>query len=456
MKKIKYFLCFGMLLLLSGLLLTGCGGGGNGGGPSIITFTMPAFYDGLEGSEGSYPIPKNKEIRFYILSKIPKDNDPFLAETYFTGKTGSNLQSTLPKNLVGQSRYIFAVVFLEDEDSDGRFDPVQKPLKEIMDAVSEGKILFGYAADEYEVPKMWTLADGVTIDNFYLRGMAMGEATYTITFIMPESYQGMDDNKRYLIPEGKKVKFYALPDKAEPITAEHVFTGITGGNITCELPESLIYNPYYFYAVVVLEGDFDLQGKTEEEMTAALEAGEILFGKAAMADGEELYYLHHKISIRDFEFWGKGAGEPVTTFTIIMPAVYQGIQAVDEDEIEDENEIELYPIPPGKKLKFYIPPEPQENEDEDEDFIFFPEHTFTATTGPAKFEFELPSSLVGKERDIFAIVVLVGDYDLKGKNEEEIYQAILEEKILFGFTDDYHILNYGVIIDDLEFFGVPK
>src|SRR5690554_4237000 len=172
MKKHKYYQIFGLLILLSVILLTGCGGGGNGGGgptTSTIIFELPEYYEGWD-QEGSYPIPEEKEVRFYTLSQ-PDFDETFLADYYFTGKTGSDeIKCILPDSLKGQARYICAVIFLEDEDSEDRFDPEEKSGQEIIEAIGEGKILLGFAVNPDENPKLHTFAHGVTIKDFIFIG----------------------------------------------------------------------------------------------------------------------------------------------------------------------------------------------------------------------------------------------------------------------------------------------
>lgn len=275
-------------------------------------------------------------------------------------------------------------------------------------------------------------------------GKAEGEPSYTIIFSLPPTYQDSNNNI-YPVPKGKEVKFYAAATPAGDgaVIADHVFTGITGDSIICEIPLHLLNQERYFYAVVNLEGDFDLREKDKDEMMQAVEAGEILFGQAMDPYDEgnmELYYLVHGTRVDNFKLFGKGEGEPVTTITFMMPAVYEDISGGGQ----------FHQIPSGKKVKFYVPLYSEDVDGEDP-FSFdydFPERT----TGPATFEFELPSFLVGGERELIAIVIMDGKFKPEGKTWGKIEEAVCEGNILLGFNDDYYILEYGITIR-MEFFG---
>ena len=81
---------------------------------------------------------------------MPEDDQTFLADYYFAGKTGDGeIKSIIPNSLISKGRYIYAAIFLENG-----FDPQEKSVKEILEAVAEGKILFGFARDpDNELPK---------------------------------------------------------------------------------------------------------------------------------------------------------------------------------------------------------------------------------------------------------------------------------------------------------------
>lgn len=179
----------------------------------------------------------------------------------------------------------------------------------------------------------------------------------------------------------------------------------------------------------------------------------LAFGQAGDEEGNmELYYLVHGTRIDNFKLRGKGVGNPITTITIKMPSHYEGVEQVDRED-EEEEDIKFHPIPPGKKVKFYVPPEPQADVDPYPDDIFSPDYTFPErTTGPATFEFELPSFLVGGERELIAIVIMDGKFKPEGKTWGKIEEAVCEGNILLGFNDDYYILEYGITIR-MEFFG---
>src|SRR5690554_1053148 len=278
---------------------------------------------------------------------------------------GGNIECDLPFYLVDEEYYFFAAVILE-----GDFDLEEKTQEEVGEAVAEGKILLGRALDDppSQNPKLYTLTPGVEIGNFEFFGKAAGEPTqptHMINFIMPATY--LDQNDRNCpIPAGKEVNFYALYNEPEfedePFFANHVFTGTTGGNIERELPPSLVGRQCYFFAMVVLEGHFDLQGKSGEEIGEAFMEGKILFGMSLEDSDEQELILHTLVdgeSIGNFEFFG--AGEPSDTITFMTAVTYK-----------DQGGY-TYPIPEGQEVKFYAFSEPGEP--------FTADHVFSGTTG---------------------------------------------------------------------------
>src|SRR5690606_17559577 len=195
-----------------------------------------------------------------------------------------------------------------------------------------GKILFGRSLEHLPDgnPKPYPLTPGIEIGNFEFFGKAAGdptEPTHMINFIMPTTY--LDQYERSCsIPAGKEVKFYVflneLDPEDDPFYADHVFTGTTGGNIQCKLPPFLVGQQGYFLAVVVLEGDFDLQGKSGEELEEPFIEGKILFGMSLEGSDEQELKLHtltDGASIGNFEFFG--AGESSDGLIFMMAATYK-------------------------------------------------------------------------------------------------------------------------------------
>ncbi len=140
-----------------------------------------------------------------------------------------------------------------------------------------------------------------------------GGATKTVTFIMPNVYYGNDGNN-YSIPTGKVVKFYTLSDPgAQSFSADHVLNGKTGSTkIQCSLPDSLIGIERYIFAVIELAEEFNPQGKSQQDIGAAVAEGKILFGRALEdppSQNPKSYTLTPGVEIGNFVFWGKGEGE---------------------------------------------------------------------------------------------------------------------------------------------------
>lgn len=316
--------------------------------------------------------------------------------------------------------------------------------EELEEPFIEGKILFGMSlegSDEQEL-KLHTLTDGASIGNFEFFGA--GESSDGIIFMMAATYKDQG-GFTYPIPEGKEVKFYAFSELGEQFTADYVFTATTGEYIECDLPPSLVGNDYYFFAVVVLEGDFDLEGKTEEEARAAVIDGKILFGKSINRPYDlnlKLHTLNPGVIIDNFDFFGPGVDGPSYNIKFNIPPTYQ-------DE-EGNN----YPMPEGKEVKIYALAEVDENEPLEPVYVF---------KGPTLWPIEcpLPESLIGERCYFYAIVELEETYELEGKTQQEIDQAVSEGKILFGRSwDPYlgilipYLLEYGITIDLFEFTGV--
>jgi hypothetical protein len=97
-----------------------------------------------------------------------------------------------------------------------------------------------------------------------------------------------------------------LANTNEPLNADRIFTGTTGsGNIQRTLPGVLIGQERYFFAVVNINGSFDLQGKTKQQLAEAISRGDVLFGQSkdpVIPENNKLYTLTNGITIGNFEF----------------------------------------------------------------------------------------------------------------------------------------------------------
>lgn len=258
-------------------------GKGVGKEQSSIFFVMPENY--LAGGT-EHAIPANREVKFYSYTEF--DDDTFKAEYIFSGTTGKErIRCTLPEELIGQTREFAAVIVLE-----GSFNLDGQKLEDIEKAVIDGKILLG------SVEKDYLLEDGVEIDAFEFNGTLPNGV---IRFEMPKQCVGTNTE----IPSGKPVKFYAVTDTTPPLEPEYVFEGTTGqGIIELELPGWLMGEECYFMAIIVLKGDFDLEGKEMNHIQAPLENKEIMFGQAK-EQGEEdnkMFELIDGVLIDSFQF----------------------------------------------------------------------------------------------------------------------------------------------------------
>jgi hypothetical protein len=127
----------------------------------------------------------------------------------------------------------------------------------------------------------------------------------TIHFTMPSIYYTSKDySSGDNIPSGKTVKFYTLKEiPGTTINADYTFSGTTGNSdLTFKLPDFLINQTRYIYAIVILKGTFDLKGKTEKDLLDAINNNEILYGKT---DDEQPVSLTKGGTISNVIFFGK-------------------------------------------------------------------------------------------------------------------------------------------------------
>lgn len=145
-------------------------------------------------------------------------------------------------------------------------------------------------------------------------GPAGDESSGSIKFMMPNiyyDYSSMDFSSGSDIPSGKNVVFYTISDiSGDVISADAtIYSGVTGsGEMRFTLPDSLVDQSRYIFAVVVLSGSFDLQGKSKTELQAAIVNGEILFGKLTdtpPSGNSKTVTLTKGLTISDFTFIGK-------------------------------------------------------------------------------------------------------------------------------------------------------
>lgn len=308
MSKFGYFQKFGLLILLS-VVLIGCGGGGGGGNDDgTIYFAMQSYYSNTnEDDLGMYKIPSGKTVKFYTSSQTGAD--PFSADHVFTGITGNGIiKATLPKSLINKQRYIYAVV-----DINGSFDPREKEVEVIIEAVKDGLILAGQAVNSDGDNAFVTLINGGTIGNFSLSGLPSGPAEDVICFKIPDVYTKPDSATAH-IDKNLKVKFYVLTKEnfdnfseegsTTEFDAETNFEGITcigPTTIICELPDGLRGPNHCIAAIIVINGDFNLEGKTQEQVVSEIIAGNILSG----SPGVNLFNIIDGTNIIDnFEFKG--------------------------------------------------------------------------------------------------------------------------------------------------------
>ena len=383
-----------------------------------IYFTMPDTY--LSG-DSPVLIPDDKEVTFYCVDE--QIGNTFSTNAYmFHGTTGSTkiTKAMLPEALVGQSCYFYAVVNL-----DGFYDLRGKTIDDVIEAIYNGKVLFGKSMDPIDPDemKMYSLRDGINIDNFVFHGPIPDGV---INFVMPEKCVSGTP-----IPPGKAVKFYALKStEEEPLKADRVFTGTTGsGNIQCTLPGRLIDKDYYFFAVVNIRGSFDLHGKTKQDLKGALSRGEVFFGqsKEPLGQNNKLYTLTDGITIDNFEFIDRvDQGSSKIKFTI--PAKYKGPSS--EQGADDGQEFD---IPGGKRIKFYAITYEDYNKAQGGTTTINCELIHEGTTGGSNtYTADLPDHLLNQERYFLALIVLSEDYDLSRMKIGDLMSAMLAGKVLYG------------------------
>lgn len=310
--------------------MIGCGGGGGGGGGALdgtIYFAMPSFYIGLEkhGEELKpiepirlYRLPQGNSVKFYTATVTGAET--FSADHVFSGTTGpGNIQATLPRSLMNQKRYIYAIV-----NRNGSFDPRGRSQTEIINAVKEKIIIAGQVMEynenegNYENALVDLINSG-KISGFQLSGIPLeGETTASfIQFNIPRQYDRKDGENTVPtdIPLGKAIKFYMLEKELEitdtsPISPVYCFEGKkTGDALDFELPSSLINKSCYIIGIININGNFELKESTVSQLMTAMENGDVLYGKATDGKGNFNSQKHDLKdgfnNIENFEFNGK-------------------------------------------------------------------------------------------------------------------------------------------------------
>ena len=434
MKKSKLFQFF-LLLIIFVAILAGCGSGGGGKSnpqSSTIQFLMPDIYE-ADGKD--YAIPAGEKVQFYTLTedtytKVINEKAPVEADYVFTGTTrtpgDSDITLNLPDLLKNQKRYIFAVV----EMGNTSYDLRGKTTTDAKEAATNGVILLGQASG------LVTLTSGGRISIIKFEGKAEGEPVKSINFTMADTY--ITGESELPIPNDKEVTFYCVTGEIGNTfsTDAHMFTGTTGINKTTKarLPESLVGQNCYFYAVVNLKGFYDLRGKTADDVQKAISSGQVLFGQSmdpVDPSNKKMYSLSDGINIDNFVFRGP---TPDGVINFVMPKYC----------------VTGTPIPSGKPVKFYSVTELDE--------IINADHVFTGTTGDGGIiELTLPGWLIGQGRFFVAVVNLKGTFDLQGKSLAQVIDAVQNGVVLFGESnnlsspDELYTLADGINIDNFEF-----
>ncbi|HBR28232.1 MAG TPA: hypothetical protein DD789_02210 [Firmicutes bacterium] len=439
MRKLGLNPVFRLLLIFITVVLFVCSGAGCGKKSSpkapqpppkeptvnTIQFSIPEFYEEL-GGLNKYRIPDGQRINFYVA--IPTSNPESVIESLqtFTGTTGNrNFQFIIPDSLNNEEGEVFAVI-----DLTGTYDLNGKTISQAREAAAVGEILFGNAGN------VIFKNNQVAIFDFWGNGEGH-QSVITISFTMPSLYEAGDFE--FNIPAGKEVVFYSVASAPEPGSMDTFNTDFSCSTLTVRetsnhiLPDALDGQDRYFLATVILQGSFELQGQTWTQIQDAINSGTILLGQAKDPMDENvkmLYSLYDGIEIGNFKFVGAVPDVSNPKITFRLPSTC----------------VSGTPIPNGKPVKIYT------TGDFDETFIS--DHVFTGTTG-ADITCDLPSKLIGEERDLYVVVILKGSFDPEGKSDTQLTNAIINEEIMLGVIEDVVRLSPGMLIDAdaFEFYG---
>lgn len=305
MKKLRVYHVLVLILLVTTLLLTGCGKKKSSPAQTAkIHFLMPRTYEDPR-YENFYNIPAGKAVKFYVFSEIPQsatESFPANADHIFTGTTragGGEFTFDLPNSLLGKKRYIAAIVVLKgDYDLRGKtFKQLQEDV--ILSDINKLHILVA-------VPnKLNALTDGVTISELEFVGIGQGdpvpgpgeepgdpedpENQIEVTINLPEVAYDLADKSRQTtmpIPANKPIDFYITTDEGEegdPIDPEaklvSAYTPSTGRSVTIKIAEDFEGKEVKIHALIQLEPvNKDLRGQTIAYIQDELAQRKVLYG----------------------------------------------------------------------------------------------------------------------------------------------------------------------------------
>ncbi|HBL35462.1 MAG TPA: hypothetical protein DDZ55_01485 [Firmicutes bacterium] len=436
MKKLGLNPVFRLLLIFITVVLFVCNGTGCGKKSSppppkeptvnTIQFLIPEFYVDQE-DKTKYRIPDGQRVDFYVVSDTTSEESIIESLHTFTGTTGNGqFQFNIPDFLNNEEGDVFAVV-----DLTGTYDLNGKTISEAKTAAADGEILFGQATSN-------VIFKNNKVVDFGFMGSGEGhQSVIIISFTMPTSYEAGDFE--FNIPAGKEVIFYSVASAPEPGSTDtfntdystSTLTGIETSNHI--LPDALDGQDRYFLATVILQGSFELQGQTWTQIQNAINNGTILLGQAKDPENDnsiKLYSLYDGIEIDNFKFVGKAPDVSNPKITFRLPSTC----------------VSGTPIPNGKPVKIYTTGELEGT--------FISDHVFTGTTG-ADITCDLPSKLIGEERDLYVVVILKGSFDPEGKSDTQLDNAIINEEIMLGVIEDNVRLSPGMLLDAdvFEFYG---
>lgn len=268
---------------------------------------------------------------------------------------------------------------------------------------------------------------------------------------MPVEYEAVDDDsKLYPIPSGKTVKFYFFQDIDEdqplnPILTITETTRDKESRIFGTVPVGLNGKECYLLAVVVLKGDFGLEGKTQADIEEAVKNKSILFGQISDEQdptGWKRYTLNPDLPpIEDFEFVGLATGKPLPSkITFVIPEKYYSMDGSASS-----------PIPGGYPIDFYFTLE-SDTEPFDPNAIVI---SGTTPAGGGPVVCELPVELDGEQRYIHAIIRLKGSFEFRGKDKDDLKEAIESKSIIYGHIMDGNLvtLEKNGMVGNFIFFG---
>lgn len=289
-----------------------------------------------------------------------------------------------------------------------------------------------------------------------------------IHFVMPDTFEDAMTDEKLEIPAGKFVRFYTLPENIDDeddeviYDADYTFTQMTmagGGRITCNIPDFLLGQERYIFAIVVLQGNFDLKGKTVGEVKQAFLANKILYGTISDNNGEyKPFTLNDGATIGGFDFRGF-TGDPSTidpeepedpediiTVTFELPSKYSS----SDDEPPSHN------MPNDKPIDFYL----TEIEGDEDSPLDIDAVRIEAHIPPSRRSVtcKLPGKLEGIEWKIHALVHLQPtDLDLRGRTFSDIQPELGKGTILYGTSNGKQLIEDGTTIhaDQFSFYGVP-